>query len=77
MEIESYTLKDLAELEGRHPLTIKKSNRYIAVKIETKSWIRRAKIWLQKKAYSYRYIRVEDIKKALKNKIDFTYLTTK
>jgi len=37
MEIESYTLKDLAEKEGRNPRTIKTSNRYLAVKIETQS----------------------------------------
>lgn len=77
MEIESYTLKDLAELEGRNPRTIKSSYRYIAIKIETKSWITRAEKGLQKKTYSYRYIRLEDVKKLLNWKVDFTYLTTK
>ena len=73
MEIESYTLKDLAELEGRNLRTIKSSYRYIAIKIETKSWITRAEKGLQKKTYSYRYIRLEDVKKALKGKIDIDF----
>ena len=75
MEIESYTLKDLAEKEGRNPRTIKTSNRYLAVKIETQSWITRANKGLQKKTYSFRYIRLEDIQKALKNKVDFNFIT--
>lgn len=75
MEVISYSLKELSDIEKKAPRTIKNSDRYIKIRIETKSTIRRAKIWLQKKSYSYRYIRLEDIKNIYKNKIDFTYIT--
>lgn len=74
-EIISYRLKDLAELEGHHPNTIKNSNRYLKIRIET--WWSNAqfKLWATKSPYTYRYIRLEDIQKALKNKVDFNFIT--
>lgn len=73
MEIISYKLKELAELEGRHPITIRNSNRYLKVRIETASSRAHFKLWETKSPYSYRYIKIDDIKKALKDKIEITF----
>ena len=76
LEIESYSLKDLAETEGRARQTIKTSPRYIGVRIYSERTTRRCEKWYQIKPYTVRYIRLEDIKKALKGKIniDFTFV---
>jgi hypothetical protein len=44
MEVMSYTLKDLAELEKKHPITVRGSDRYLKIRVETKSTVRRAKL---------------------------------
>ena len=70
--VNSYKLKHLAELEGKHPLTIKswkiRSKNYIAIKFD--NWTSRAmsKAWLQKKDYSVRYIRLKDLKEYIEKK---------
>ena len=75
MDIISYKLKELAELEGKAPATIKNSFRYIKIRIET-AWSKaHFKLWETKSPYSYRYIRLEDIQKALKNKVEFNFIT--
>lgn len=68
-----YTLKDLSELEGRNPRTIKSSFRYLKVKLETGHTRAINKSWLTKKPYWVRYIRLEDIKKMLKGKVDISF----
>lgn len=72
-----YTLKELSELEGRNPRTIKWSYRYLKVKLETGHTKSMNRAWITKKSYWIRYIRLEDVKKLLNWKVDFTYLTTK
>jgi len=73
MEIISYKLKELAELEGRHPLTIRNSNRYLKIRIETASTKAQYSAGRTKSPYWYRYIRVDDIKKALKDTVEITF----
>jgi len=75
--LKLYTLKELSEIEKKNPRTIKSSYRYLPVKVET--WHTRSmfKYWTTKKPYWVRYIKLEDVKKMLEWKIDFTYLTTK
>jgi len=74
-EIKSYKLKELAELEKKHPITIRNSYRYIRIRIETASTKAQFTAWNTKTPYGYRYIRLEDIQKALKNKVDFNFIT--
>lgn len=71
--IELYTLKDLAIKEWKARQTVKNSDRYIKVKVE--NWHTRAqyRYWTTKKPYGIKYIRLEDIKKALKWKIEITF----
>lgn len=70
--VPSYKLKHLAELENKHPLTIKKGNiyskNYIAIKFD--NWMSKAmsKAWLQKKDYSVRYVRLKDLKEYIEKK---------
>lgn len=73
LEIISYKLKDLSELEGRHPNTIKTSKRYLKIRIETGASKQSFNRWEKKTPYTYRYIRLEDIKKALKDKVEITF----
>ena len=75
--IKAYWLKELAELEGKAPITVKNSNRYIQIQIKSKRLKTRAKNGEQKRDYTIKYIRLEDIQKALKGKVDFNYLTTR
>lgn len=74
MEIKTYTLIELAQLEGKSRQTIKTSFRYIPIKIETKSGITRAKKGLQEKSYSIKYVKLDDIKKLLKDKVEIHYI---
>lgn len=70
--VNSYKLKDLAQLENKHPVTIKSgklySKNYIAIKFD--NWMSKAmsKAWLQKKDYSVRYIRLKDLKEYIEKK---------
>ena len=73
--IKSYKLKELAELEGKHPLTIKNSKMYLKIQIETTSTKAQYKAGITKSPYGYRYVKVKDIQEILKGKIDFTYIT--
>lgn len=73
MEIESYLLKDLAELEGKNIRTIKNSKRYIAIRIYSPTIQKRYELGKQKTPYSIRYIRLTDIKEALKGKVDISF----
>ena len=72
-----YTLKELSELEWKNPRTIKGSYRYLKVKIETSTSRFMNRTGLTKKSYWVKYIRLEDVKKLLNWKVDFTYLTAK
>ena len=72
-EITSYNLKDLAELEWKHPLTIKANYKYIPIRFTSPTITKRYEQGKQKKPYAIKYIRVEDIQKLLKWKIDFIY----
>lgn len=74
MEIESYTLIELSEKENKARQTIKNSDRYIWVKVYSERMRRRMEKWYQKKDYTVKYIRLEDIKKALKGKVEFTFI---
>lgn len=76
-EIKSYWLLELAELEGKSHPTIKNSRRYIPIRIYSPTIEKRAKLGKQSKPYLIKYIRLEDVQKALKGKIDFNYLTTR
>lgn len=70
--LQSYKLKELAQLENKAPVTIKKwklySKNYIAIKFN--NWTSKAmsKAWLQKKDYSVRYVRLKDIKEYIEKK---------
>lgn len=75
MEIESFLLKDLIKEDGKDPRTIKNSPRYIAIKIYSPTIQKRYEQGKQKTPYSIRYIRLDDIKKALKNKVEFNFIT--
>jgi len=77
MEIKTYNLTELSKLENKAPITIRKSFRYIPIKIETKRLQTRCKKWEQKTPYSIRYIRLKDIQELLKNDIDFTFVREK
>jgi hypothetical protein len=66
MEIESYLLKELADIEGKNIRTIKGSDRYIAIRIYSPTIQKRYELGKQSKPYSIRYIRLADIQKALK-----------
>ena len=72
MIVESYKLKDLAEMEGKAPATIKNwkifSKNYIAIKFE--NWLAKQhyKAWTQKTPYSIRYIKFKDIKEYIEKK---------
>ena len=73
--IPMYSLKDLAELEWKARQTVKNSNRYIKVKLETWSSKAQYTYWTTKKPYGVRYIRLEDIKKVLKGKVDISFIS--
>lgn len=73
MEIESYLLKDLADLENKNIRTIKNSKRYIAIRIYSPTIQKRYELGKQKTPYSIRYIRLADIKEALKGKVDISF----
>lgn len=73
--IKLYKLKELAELEGRAEQTIKNNWRYIKIKLETGSSKAQFTYWTTKKPYWIRYIRLEDLQKALKNKVEFNFIT--
>lgn len=75
MEIITYKLKELSELENKNPRTIKNSFRYLKVRIETSSSTAQYKLGNTKTPYTYRYIRLEDIQKAVKGKVDFNFIT--
>lgn len=75
VEIRSYTLKELAELEKKHPLTVRNSTKYMPIKIYSPTITKRFELGKQKRDYTVRYIRLEDVKKLYKGIIDFTYIT--
>lgn len=72
--IPMYKLKELAELEWKSPITIKRSWKYIKIKYE--DWHTRGqyKYWTTKKPYWVRYIKFEDVRNILEWKVDFIYL---
>lgn len=75
--IESYTIKELCELEHLNYRTIK--NRYEYIPIKFSNWQSRArmKAWVSSRDYMIKYIRLQDILKLLENDIDFTFVRKK
>ncbi len=70
--VDSYKLKELAEIEGKHPTTIKSgkifSKNYIAVKFEnsqSRDWYKAGR---QAKPYTVRYIKLKDLKSYIEKK---------
>lgn len=74
-EIRAYTLKELEEIEGHHKITIKNSFRYIPIAIYSPTIQKRYEQGKQKTDHTTKYIRLEDIQKALKNKVEFNFIT--
>ena len=75
--IDSYTIKELCELEHLNYRTIKNRYEYIPIKIRTWQAKAQFKLWNQKKDYTIKYIRLNDILKLLENDIDFTFVRKK
>lgn len=75
--IESYKLIDIAKKEKLDTWTIKRRYNYIPVKVTTWQSKANCKFWNQKRDYSIRYIRLDDILKLLKDEIDFTFVRKK
>lgn len=63
--IELYSLKELAEKDNHHPLTIKNWKRYIKVRIENATTRAMHKIGQTKKPYSFKYIKWDDVKEVI------------
>ena len=72
-EINSYNLKDMAELEGKARQTIKSSFRYIPIRVYSPTIEKRCEKGHQKNPYLIKYIMLEDIKKALKGKVEISF----
>ena len=72
MEIQSYKIVELCELEWKDGRTIKNSPRYsknyIPVKFANGLAKQHYKAWTQGKPYSVRYVRLKDIKEYVEKK---------
>lgn len=63
--INLYSLKELAEMDKHHPLTIKNSKKYIKVKVENGSTRAMFKMWNTKKPYGFKYIKYDEVKNVI------------
>lgn len=73
-EINSYWLYEIAKKDWISHPTVKKNYRYIPVRFYTATKAKRKEQGIQSKDYTVKYIRLEDIKKALKGKVEFTFI---
>lgn len=73
-EIKSYTQVELAALEWKSRQTIKNSIRYIPVQFYNSQAKSRVNAGIQKNPYTIRYIKLDDIKKLLKDKVEIHYI---
>lgn len=74
--LPTYTLSEIMEKEHKDSRTIKKSKRYFAVKIENYQSKYHFEHGTNKKPYSIKYIKLEDIKNLYKIKSGGERLTT-
>ena len=75
--IESYKLIDIAKKEGIDTWTIKRRYNYIPIKFVTWQTKANCKYWNQKRDYSVRYVKLDDILELLQEEIDFTFVRKK
>lgn len=75
--IESYTIKELEELEGLNYRTIKTRYNYIPIKFINWQSRARMKAGASKRDYMIKYVRLEDILKLLQEEIDFSFVRKK
>ena len=75
--IKCYTLKQLSYIEGIDSRTIKKSPKYLPVRVDDYRSLFYYNKWETNKPYSLKYIRVEEIENILSKKLGYKIILPK